>query len=256
MRINLNADLGESYGPYTIGNDAALMEIIASANLACGAHGGDPLVMTATVASALDRGISIGAHPGFADLHGFGRRPMLLSAAELRALVLHQLGALNGIARVGGLPLTHVKPHGALNNQASADRAIADVIAQAVYDFDPELILLAPVLSELATAGEHAGLTVALEVFADRTYEDDGQLTKRSEPGSVLRDPRAAQDHVLAMVERGGIITRKGGFIETPFHSICVHGDEPTSVSVAGAVRAALEEAEHEILALPIVIGN
>jgi len=256
MKINLNADLGESYGPYTIGNDAALMGIIASANVACGAHGGDPLVMTSTIASAREHGVSIGAHPGFADLHGFGRRQMLLSASELRALVLHQLGALSGIARVGGLPLTHVKPHGALNNQASADRAIADVIARAVYDFDPELILLAPVLSDLAAAGEAAGLSVALEVFADRTYQEDGQLTKRSEPGSVLRDAHAAQDHVLSMIERGGIITREGSYIETPFHSICVHGDEPTSVSVAGAVRAALEEANHEVLSLPDVIGR
>lgn len=255
MKINLNADLGESYGPYTIGDDAALMEIVATANVACGAHGGDPVVMATTVATARARGVSIGAHPGYADLHGFGRRPMDLPAGELRALVLHQIGALHAIARAGGLPMTHVKPHGALNNQACVDRAIADVIATAVHDFDPGLILLAPVLSELAAAGQAAGLPVALEVFADRSYQDDGQLTKRSEPGAVLRDERAAQDHVLAMVERGGIVTRAGRFIEAPFHSICVHGDEPTAVNVARAVRRALDAAGHEVLPLPQVVA-
>jgi len=255
MKINLNADLGESYGPYTIGNDAALMEVVASANVACGAHGGDPLVMSATVATARDRGVSIGAHPGYADLYGFGRRPMALPEGELRALMLVQLGALSGIARASGHPMTHVKPHGALNNQACADRGLADVIARTVADFDPGLILLAPVLSDLAAAGEAAGLPVALEVFADRSYQADGQLTKRAEPGSVLTDATVAQAHVLEMVERGGIVTREGGFLATTFHSICVHGDEPTSVAVAGAVRAALDAAGHEVLPLPAVLG-
>ena len=256
MKINLNADLGESYGPYTIGNDAALLDIVASANVACGLHGGDPLVIARTVARARANGVSIGAHPGYADLHGFGRRPMALPRDELKALVLYQLGAVAGIARAGGHPITHVKPHGALNNQACADRAIADTIAEAVHEFDPSLILLAPVLSELAAAGTSAGVPVALEIFADRTYRPDGQLTKRSDPGSVLRDAAAAQDHVLQMIERGGIVTRDGAFIATPFHSICVHGDEPTSVDVAREVRAALQQAGHDIVALPETIAQ
>lgn len=251
MKINLNADLGESYGPYTIGNDAALLEIVASANVACGLHGGDPLVISQAVAKARTTGVSIGAHPGYADLHGFGRRPMALPREELRALVLYQLGAISGIADAGGHPITHVKPHGALNNQACVDPAIAETIAEAVGDFDPTLILLAPVLSELATAGAVVGLPVALEVFADRTYQADGQLTKRSEPGSVLRDAAQAQDHVLRMIERGGIVTSEGSFIPTPFHSICVHGDEPTSLAVARAVAASLRDAGHEIVQLP-----
>lgn len=254
MKISLNADLGESYGPYTIGADAALMEIVTTANVACGAHGGDPLVMAATVAAARAQGVSIGAHPGYADLHGFGRRRMALAPEEIRALVLFQLGALEGMARAGGHRMSHVKPHGALNNQACADRALADSIARAVHEFDPQLILLAPVLSELATAGAAAGLTVALEVFADRSYEEDGQLTSRSEPGSVLRDASAAKDHVLAMIERGGIVSRAGSFIETEFHSICVHGDEPSAVKVAAAVRGALDAAGHEVLPLPEVL--
>lgn len=256
MKINLNADLGESYGPYTIGNDAALLEIVASANVACGLHGGDPLVITQTVEKARTTGVSIGAHPGYADLHGFGRRPVALPLEELKALVLYQLGAIAGIARAGGLPITHVKPHGALNNQACADPAIAATVAEAVYDFDPSLILLAPVLSELALAGTAVGLPVALEVFADRTYQADGQLTKRSEAGSVLRDAAQAQDHVLQMIERGGIVTREGAFIPTPFHSICVHGDEPTSVEVARAVAAALQAAGHEITTLPEMMSR
>ncbi|CUH67361.1 LamB/YcsF family protein [Thalassovita gelatinovora] len=251
MKINLNADLGESYGPYTIGNDDALLEIVGSANVACGLHGGDPLVMMQTVAKARKTGVSIGAHPGYADLHGFGRRPVVLPREELKALILYQLGAITGIASAGGHPITHVKPHGALNNQACSDPAVAAIVAEAVRAFDPTLILLAPVLSELAMAGTSAGLPVALEVFADRTYQTDGQLTKRSEPGSVLRDAKAAQDHVLQMIDRGGIVTREGAFIPTPFHSICVHGDEPTSVDVARAVATALRDAGHEIVPLP-----
>ena len=255
MRLNINADLGESWGSFIMGNDSALLEVVASANIACGQHGGEPRVMRDTVRLARSNGVSVGAHPGYADLYGFGRRAMNLPEDELAALVVCQLGALAAIARCEDWPITHVKPHGAMNNQACADPAIARVVAVAVATFEPSLILLAPVLSELARAGEEAGLRVALEVFADRTYEADGQLTPRSIPGSVLHDPMAAQDHVLRMVENGGVISRDGSRLDTPFHSICVHGDGPSAVQTARAVRTALETGGHTILPLPEILG-
>ena len=256
MRLNINADLGESWGAFTMGNDAALLGVVTSANVACGAHGGDAKVMADTVRLARARGVSIGAHPGYADLHGFGRRAMVLPDDELRALVVSQLGALAAVARVGRWPITHVKPHGAMNNQACADSGMAQVIAQAIADFDPSLILLAPVLSDLARAGEQAGLMVALEIFADRTYQPDGQLTPRSVPGSVLHDPAAARDHVLAMVDKGAVIARDGSVLDTAFHSICVHGDGAAALDTARMVRAALEAGGHSILPLPQVMAG
>ena len=204
MKININADMGESWGAFRMGDDAGLLGAVASANIACGLHGGDPRVMADTIRLARDRGVSIGAHPGYADLHGFGRRAMTLSDADLEALVLYQLGALAGMAHALGHPMTHVKPHGAMNNQAAADRHMADVIAGAIRSFDPGLILLAPVLSELAAAGSGAGLKVALEIFADRTYEEDGQLTPRALKGSVLHDPEAARIMSLPCWTRAG----------------------------------------------------
>lgn len=254
MKINLNADMGESFGPWVMGNDAAVLGIVNSANIACGAHAGDPVVMLRTVRAARDKGVSIGAHPGYADMQGFGRRPLQLAADELRSLVLTQIGALQAVARAEGYALTHVKPHGAMNNQACADRGMSDVIAQAVADLDPSLILLAPALSELAVAGQAAGLPVALEAFADRTYQPDGQLASRGTPGAVLHDPEQAADHVSAMVERGGLITTQGDLLDTPIHSICVHGDGPTALAIAGAVRGALQGSGHQLVTLPEVM--
>jgi UPF0271 protein len=256
MLLNLNSDLGESWGAFVMGDDAALLSIVDSANLACGMHAGDPRVMRETVLRARARGVSIGAHPGHADLMGFGRRPMVLPPEDLSALVLYQLGALAAIARAEGWPITHVKPHGAMNNQACADRAMARTIAQAVARFDPTLILLAPVLSELAAAGAEAGLRVALEIFADRTYQPDGQLTPRSVPGSVLHDAQSASAHVMAMIEAGGLIARDGTRIPTAFHSVCVHGDGAEAVRTARAVREALVSAGHVLGPLPAVIGG
>lgn len=250
MQLNLNADMGESFGPWVMGSDEALLGIIDSANLACGLHAGDPLVMRRAVGAARDAGVSIGAHPGFADLNGFGRRPMHLPEEELEALVHYQVGALAAMGQAAGWPIRHVKPHGAMNNMACADRAMADVLARAVARLDPSLILLAPAESALAQAGAAAGLRVALEVFADRSYESDGQLSPRSQPGAVLHSPEAARDHVLSMVEAGGLVTREGEVIATPFHSICVHGDGPGAVETARLVRQALLAAGHELLPL------
>ncbi len=251
MKINLNADLGESYGAYVIGNDDALLGIVGTANIACGFHGGDPVVIGRTIERAKATGASIGAHPGYDDLQGFGRRPMHLSPQELRMSLLYQMGAVVGMGWALGHPVSHVKPHGAMNNQACGDRAMADVIAGAVAEFDKRLILLAPAMSELAAAGKAAGLTVALEIFADRTYEADGSLTPRSRPGSVLHGPEAATKHVKSMIDAGGIVTREGAVLKTAFHSICVHGDGAEALTTATNLRVALRDWGHEVVALP-----
>lgn len=250
MKINLNADCGESFGAYSIGDDAALLQIVRSANVACGFHGGDPGVMRQTVALCAANGVSVGAHPGFADLPGFGRRPMKLSLQEVRDLVIVQIGALQAVAAAQGGRVTHVKPHGALNNMACEDADLAGAIAAAVRDVDRDLILLAPVLSELAKAGEAAGLPTALEVFADRAYTDTGMLVNRREPGAVIKDAAASLSHVTAMLEAGAIISVSGKRLPTPIHSVCVHGDEPTAVEAAAIVRDGLRKAG-QLVTLP-----
>lgn len=251
MDINLNADLGESFGAWRMGNDRALLAIVGSANVACGFHGGDPLVMTETVRLAREAGVSLGAHPAFPDLQGFGRRAMQLSPRELAAVVTYQVGALTGIARAQGQRVTHVKPHGAMNNMACEDAAMAATIVAAIKALDPQLILMAPALSQLATAGRAAGLQVADEVFADRAYTEGGNLVPRSAPGAVLHDSAECLAHVLRMLERGGIVTLSGKLLPCRFHSICVHGDSPDAVLTATAVRNGLLAAGHRLLPLP-----
>ena len=245
--INLNADLGESFGAWRMGNDAALLQVIGSANIACGFHAGDPVVMRETVRLALANGVSLGAHPAFPDLQGFGRRAMQLSAKELEATILYQVGALQAMAAAEGGRVTHVKPHGALNNIACADAEVAATVARAVRALDRELILLAPALSALEHAGEAAGLRVGREVFADRSYQADGQLTPRSQPGAVLHDAQACVQHVLRMLDAHGIVTADGQRLPTPIHSICVHGDGPDAVASAQQIRLALEAAGYRL---------
>ena len=249
--INLNADLGESFGAWTMGSDAELLTLIGSANIACGFHAGDPVVMRETVRLAVANGVSLGAHPAFPDLQGFGRRVMQLSPGEIEAAILYQIGALQAMAAAEGGRVTHVKPHGALNNMACADEAMATTVARAVKALDRELILLAPALSALERAGEAAGLRVAREVFADRTYQADGQLTPRAQPGSVLHEAADCVRHVQRMLDAGGIVTADGQRLPTPIHSICVHGDGTGAVATARAIRAALEAAGHRLVALP-----
>ena len=256
MDINLNADLGESFGAYTMGNDAALLAIVGSANVACGFHGGDPLVMADTVRLAREHGVSLGAHPAFPDLQGFGRRPMKLAPRELAAVVIYQVGALMGMARAQGMAVTHVKPHGAMSNMACEDAAMATTIANAVKAIDPGLILLAPALSELAKAGRAAGLRVADEVFADRAYQDDGNLVPRSQPGAVLKDSAACLAQVLRMLDAGGIVSVSGRVLPTAFHSICVHGDNAHAVATAAAIREGLQAAGHRLRGLPELVGG
>lgn len=248
--INLNADLGESFGAWRMGDDAALLQVIGSANIACGFHAGDPVVMRETVRLALANGVSLGAHPAFPDLQGFGRRAMQLSAQELEATILYQVGALQAMAAAEGGRVTHVKPHGALNNIACADAGVAATVARAVRALDRDLILLAPALSALETAGEAAGLRVGREVFADRTYQHDGQLTPRSQPGAVLHDAQACVQHVLRMLDAQGIVTADGQRLPTPIHSICVHGDGPDAVASAQQIRKALEAAGYRLAPL------
>lgn len=241
--ININADLGEGFGAYTMGDDRALLRIVTSANVACGFHAGDPMVMAATVREAAANGVSIGAHPGFDDLRGFGRRPIPVGAAEAEALVAYQIGALAGIAAAQGARVSHVKPHGALSNMAAVDDDLAGAIARAIRGVDRDLIFLAVAGSAMARAGRAAGLRVAEEAFADRTYDDAGNLTSRKRPDALIRDPAAAVAHVHRMVAEQALFSVDGKRIPTRIDLFCVHGDEPSAVGVARAVREDLERA-------------
>ncbi len=253
MRINLNADLGEGYGPWKMGDDAAMLDIVASANIACGGHAGDPDTMRRTLRLARERGVSVGAHPSYPDLQGFGRRAMALSPAELESQVAGQVGALAGIAALEDIRLTHVKPHGALNNLACVDRSVADTICRAVAAIDRALILLAPAASELVVAGRATGLPVVEEIFADRAYLPDGQLVPRSRPDAMIHGAEACLAHVLAMLDAGALIAVDGTRIATPIGSICVHGDNPGAVAVARHLREQLAARGHQVLPLPAI---
>lgn len=250
MRIDLNADVGESFGAYTIGADAEVIPTITSANVACGFHGGDAAVMRRTVRLARDAGVSVGAHPGFQDLAGFGRREMRVAPQEAEDLVLYQIGALAGIARGEGVPLRHVKPHGALYNMAVRDAALAEAIARAVRAFDAALVLFALPGSELMRAGETCGLVVAAEGFADRSYEPDGSLTPRSKPGAVIHDTASVVARAVRMATDGRVTAVDGSEIPMQVQTICTHGDTPGAQELTRAIRAGLERAGVAIAAV------
>jgi len=252
--LNLNADLGESYGAWRMGDDSALLRLVQSANLACGFHAGDPLTMARTVRLAFAAGVSLGAHPSYPDLQGFGRRSLRCSAEEVDALVLYQIGALDGFAKASGARVTHVKPHGALSNDSCREAPLAEAIARAVKAYDPALILLAPACSRLAEAGAAAALRVAVEIFADRTYEDDGALSPRANPGAVLHDPDACIAHVAAMLAAKGLVTRSGKILPTPVHSVCVHGDGPEALRIAAGLSDFLQKT-HRLAPLPALFS-
>jgi UPF0271 protein len=243
MRIDLNSDLGESFGPWPMGQDAALMDSITSANVACGFHAGDPGAMRATIALARAKGVALGAHPGFQDRVGFGRREISASPREVEDLVLYQISALAGMAAAQGAALQHVKPHGALYNMACRDRALADAIAAATAAFDPSLILFGLPNSELLRAGAAAGLQVAAEVFADRAYDPDGSLTSRSKPGSVIHDTQTVVERAIKMVRDQHVVAVDGSTIVLHADTICLHGDTPGAADHARAVRKGLEAA-------------
>ena len=250
MKVNLNADMGEGFGAWDIGNDSALLKIISSASIACGFHAGDPGVMHRVVLGAKKEGVSIGVHPGFDDLRGFGRRRIDMKPDDLEYAVAYQIGALQGMASYAGLRVTHLKPHGALNNMAAEDRELALAIGRAIKSVDSSIIYVALAGSEMLRAGEELGLTVAHEGFADRLYDDEGNLASRKLPGAVIADPKVARDRVVKMVEEKTIISLNGKAIPCRLDTICVHGDEPTSVEVARAVRQGLEEAGHQVVPL------
>ena len=241
--IDINCDLGESFGPYTIGNDEGMMPVITSANVACGFHGGDPLVMDRTIRLARDHGVQVGAHPGFPDLAGFGRREMRLLPDEVRAGLIYQIGALSAFARAHGTSLHHVKAHGALYNMAAQDEALAGAIAAAVAAVDPGLILVVLDGSLMERAGREAGLRVAREAFGDRGYQRNGALVSRSHPGALATDPAAVARRVVRMVSEGVIDAVDGGEVRVTPQTICFHGDTEGAVRLVRAAREALAAA-------------
>ena len=242
MRIDLNADLGESFGAWSMGQDAQLMPLISSANVACGFHAGDSVTIRATVRLARAHGVAVGAHPGFPDLGGFGRREMEMRPQEVEDLVLYQVGALAAIARSEGVRLQHVKAHGALYNMACRDEALAAAIANAVVAFDPTLVLFGLPESALLQAGLDAGLPVAAEAFADRAYHPDGSLAPRSEPGSVIHDVDTVVARAVAMVRDQTVVATDGTAIQFEADTLCLHGDTPGAALLAAAVRRGLED--------------
>ncbi|MEO6968988.1 MAG: 5-oxoprolinase subunit PxpA [Rhodanobacteraceae bacterium] len=248
--IDINADLGESFGAWRMGDDAAVMSHISSANIACGFHAGDPGVMRRTVALAMKHGVAIGAHPSLPDLQGFGRREMRVTPDEAYALTLYQIGALAGIERASGLKPHHVKPHGALYNMAARDRGLADAIAHAVNDFDTHLILVGLAGGALIEAGHDAGLVVAREAFCDRRYRADGSLAPRSEPGAVIENIDAVIEQALSIVMHDEATATDGTRVHIEADTLCVHGDRPNAGEFAQRLRAALEDAGLRVAAL------
>lgn len=239
--VDLNCDLGESYGAWRIGNDEAILDYVTSANIACGYHAGDPLVMQRTVEMALRKGVAIGAHPGLPDLAGFGRREMAVSPEEVHAMVVYQVGALQGFIRSAGASLHHIKPHGALYNMAAINSSLAEAIALAVYRVSPEAVLYGLAGSELIKAGEKVGLKTAHEVFADRTYQQDGTLTPRSSTDALITDPQKAVEQVIRMVCEGKVRSQQGVDVAIKADTICIHGDGEHALEFARFITSTLK---------------
>lgn len=240
-KIDLNSDLGESFGAYKIGRDSDIVPLVSSANVACGFHAGDPCVMAKTVKLCKESNTAIGAHPGFDDLQGFGRRNMAVSPDEAKALMTYQIGALDAFCKSVGLKLQHVKPHGALYNMAAKDKKLADAICQSIYDYDPSLILMGLANSEMTRSAKEIGLPFASEVFADRAYEDDGTLVPRSKPNSMIEDENEAVERVITMIKEHTVKTVSGKTIEIVPDSVCVHGDSAKALAFVEKIRTALE---------------
>ncbi|MCO8169370.1 LamB/YcsF family protein [Pseudomonas sp. 21LCFQ02] len=238
--IDFNSDLGEGFGLYQAGDDQAVLAQITSANIACGFHAGDPRIMRQTVAAAVQNGVAIGAHPGFADLQGFGRRKMSLSPDEAYECVLFQIGALSAFVSAQGTTLQHVKPHGALYNQAAADPLLARAICEAVRDFNPALYLYGLANSALTDAAQAVGLPVRHEVFGDRTYQPDGSLTPRSQANAMITDAGQAVAQVLCMLREGYVLAVDGSKVPVRADTLCIHGDQPGAAGFAQAIRQAL----------------
>ena len=246
-RVDLNADMGESFGPWTMGADADLLGIVTSASIACGFHAGDPDVMARSMALAVDRGVAIGAHPGFPDLQGFGRRRMELPLDSVKNLVRYQVAAAAGMARAAGGALDHVKLHGALSNMAAEDETLSRAAFEAALDIDPDLTVFVLAATPMEAAARDLKCRYANEIYADRAYNPDATLVDRRQPGAVIHDPDTAAWRMVEMVASGGILTATGHRIATRIDTICLHGDGPQAVAMARAVRTALSEASVRI---------
>jgi UPF0271 protein len=238
--FDLNCDAGESFGPWPMGSDETLIPLMTSVNIACGAHAGDPLVMRRTVELALESGVAIGAHPGYPDLQGFGRRALALSQLEVEAWILVQIGALSGVARAAGASLSHVKLHGALYNQASDDPLLATAVARGVLAFDPSLILVARSGSTQSRIAREMGLVVAEEVFIDRGYDAEGRLLPRHQQGSLITDPAEVSMRATDLVQRHGLHASDGTWLSLPADTLCIHSDTPGAALLAQELRETL----------------
>lgn len=250
-QVDINADMGESFGPWKMGDDAALLKTVTSANIACGAHAGDPDVMAATMQMAIDNGVGIGAHPGFNDLQGFGRRRMTVPRASLQNSIRFQVAASIGMAKSLGAKVRHVKLHGALGNMTSEDIDLARACYEAALSVDPDLIVMVLCATAQEKAVHELGCAWAGEIFADRAYNDDATLVDRSKPGAIIHDADLAGQRMVDMVKAGAIITESGKRIDTSIDTICCHGDTPEAVQIAASVRRTLEEAEIKVSQFP-----
>lgn len=242
LKIDLNCDLGESFGNYKIGLDEEVIKYVTSANIACGFHASDPLVMEKTVRLAKEAGVEVGAHPGFPDLVGFGRRNMNVSIAELKAMMTYQLGALDAFCRANKIIMQHVKPHGAMYNMAAKDEKMALAIAEAIGEYNSSLILLGLSGSEMLKAAQKVGIPCKKEVFADRAYEEDGSLVARTKPGAMIKDENEAIQRIIDMVRFGKVRAITGKEIQVEPDSVCVHGDNPKALDFVIKIRKKLEK--------------
>ncbi|NMO96398.1 LamB/YcsF family protein [Paenibacillus lemnae] len=241
--VDLNCDMGESFGAYTLGRDAEILEHVTSANIACGFHAGDAGTMRKTVKLALEKGVAIGAHPGLQDLIGFGRRRMDITPQEAYDMVVYQIGALSGFVRAEGAVMQHVKAHGELYNMAAGNPGLAEAIAEAVYSVDPALILFGLAGSELVKAGEKLGLRTASEVFSDRTYQSDGSLTSRRQPDAMIESDEESAGQVIRMVNEGKVLSRQGSDVAIQADTVCIHGDGAHALEFAQQINASLKQA-------------
>lgn len=245
--VDLNSDLGEGFGAWTMGDDDAILGIVSSANVACGMHAGDPHIMARTFAKARELGVSVGAHPGYPDLWGFGRREMAFSAQEIEHFVAYQVGAALGVSTYAGHPITYVKPHGALANLSQVDSKVAGAIVRAVSAVSRNLVLLTYPDGHATRIAKEMGMRTCAEIFADRAYLSTGQLVPRKQPGAVLHDPEEVAARVVRMVRAGGVETIDGAVLPMDIGSVCVHGDSPGAIQMAHAVRQRLGEAGIDI---------
>jgi len=248
--IDINCDMGESFGAYTIDSDEEILKYVTSANIACGFHAGDPATMRKTVKLALENNVGIGVHPGLQDLIGFGRRNMDISPEEAYDLLIYQYGALTAFVKAEGGKIQHVKPHGAFYNMAAQNQALSEAIAKAVYTVDPDVILFGLANGELVKAGERIGLRTASEVFADRTYQQDGSLTSRRQASAMIEDDNEAVKQVVRMVKEGKVLTLQGVDIDIVADTVCIHGDGPHALTFAQKIRSTLEESGIEVSAI------